>query len=842
MRPMVRLLPALALALAAALFASPALGSGTRQVRLQLDSRVTLERVLEAGLDVVSVRPGASVDVFEWPGDAATLAALGAHVTVVDEDPGLHAAQRADAELALRGRTNAKRVWSAVRGDGLYRSEALPPAGSGSLGGYWTLAEVKMKLDDLVAGDSLGLVADKLDTLGYSLQGRPVWGLAIGTAVEGSDTRPMAFFSALTHAREPGGMQALFYFLDDLIARYPTDAVAKYLLENRRIYVVPVVNPDGYEYNRRIKDSTGTFGLWRKNLRDNNANHVTDANDGVDINRNYGYQWGYNNTGSSGTASSESYRGPSAWSEPETRIQRDAFSSLRPVSGFSFHTHGNLFVHPWGWTTTGTPDSMRFQTWSDEFSLHNGFVGGPGPRILYPVNGEFSDWTYGDTLLKARAFTWTPEVGGSDDGFWPPPSRMTAISESVLQPCWNVAGIAGPWVRVESASLLEGALAAGNAAHLVVRARNIGASGQAGPGLTATLTPLDPELGVLSGPVTYPALGSFASAGPDLGASFLVAAADTVTPGRMLRFLVDFTDDSGLHCRDTIETVVGVPTAVLVDACQSLGNWTLTSGSWGVKSNDPNHPSAYIADSPSGVYPSNYTGQLRLTAPLDLSHGVHAWAFFDDRYAFEQEFDAGLFETSLDGTTWTPRGGNGAVTSPAVSIAGAGKPVFGGTRWRWRADRVDLTPVAGAASVRLRWRSLSDAGTNFDGMNFDSLRVYVYDPALQPAPTAVGDGPAPARLVLDPPLPNPARGAVTVAFATAESGPVTLEILDVQGRVVRTRHETLAHGGSGAGRATRFAWSWDLRDRAGRPVAPGLYLVRLATAHDAATRRVVVLR
>ena len=64
---------------------------------------------------------------------------------------------------------------------------------------------------------------------------------------------------------------------------------------------MPVVNPDGYEFNHRIYDSTATFGFWRKNLRDNNGNHVTDSGDGVDLNRNYGYQWGFDNVGSSPT-------------------------------------------------------------------------------------------------------------------------------------------------------------------------------------------------------------------------------------------------------------------------------------------------------------------------------------------------------------------------------------------------------------------------------------------------------------------------------------------------------------------------------------------------------------
>ncbi len=311
---------------------------------------------------------------------------------------------------------------------------------------------------------------------------------------------------------------------------------------------------------------------------------------------------------------------------------------------------------------------------------------------------------------------------------------------------------------------------------------------------------------------------------------------------KLLRgFLSKALYDAGLYCRDTVEVVVGVPTTLVADPCQTLGNWTPSGGAWNVKTGDPDHLSAYLSDSPMGVYPPNYSGILQLTAPLNLSQGVHAWAFFEDRYAFEQEYDAGLFETSTDGVTWTARGGNGAVTSNLNNAAGDGKIIFGGTRWRWRTDRVDLSPLTGATAVRLRWRSLSDSGVEFDGMNFDSLRVCLYDPALQPAPAAVSDGPAPERLAFAPPTPNPARGVVTLSFATPDAGAITLQILDVQGRTVRSRRETLAHTLSGAPYATHFAWNWDLCDASGRRVAPGLYLVRLATARESVTRRVVVL-
>jgi hypothetical protein len=57
-----------------------------------------------------------------------------------------------------------------------------------------------------------------------------------------------------------------------------------------------------------------------KNLRDNDNNGVFDPQlDGVDLNRNYGYNWGYDDEGSSGYEGSDNYRGPSPFSEPETK-------------------------------------------------------------------------------------------------------------------------------------------------------------------------------------------------------------------------------------------------------------------------------------------------------------------------------------------------------------------------------------------------------------------------------------------------------------------------------------------------------------------------------------------
>ncbi|MBI5710379.1 MAG: immune inhibitor A [Candidatus Eisenbacteria bacterium] len=813
----------LALGLAAAAHAAPA---RTRLVRVTLSPAVTLASLQQAGFDIAFVKHGAYVDIHEWPADAAGLAALGA--TVVDDDVEGHAAARAAAELAARPRPAPARVLSAVRPDGVFRIEALPPFGSGSMGGYWTLAEVKMKLDSLVAGDTQDVVADKLDTIGTTVEGRPIWGLKLGKRVTGPDPRPVAFYNALAHAREPEGMQALFYFVDDLLAKYGSDPFATYLLDQRVIYIVPVANSDGYFYNQTTNPAGG--GMWRKNRRDNG-----DGTFGVDLNRNFGYMWGLNNTGSSGTTSSDLYRGPSAFSEPETRAQRDIVAALTPRTGLSFHTYSDLFLHPWGYTPAATPDSLTFYEWNDEATVASHYIAGNAPRVLYDVNGEFNDWMYGDTLLKPKAFSWTPEVGNQTDGFWPAPSRIVPLAEENLRRCWLVAAIAGPYARVESSALVEGTLDAGNLAHLAVRARNLGLVGTPA-GLSATLVALDAgtEVFPAGSACPYPTLAPRSSADATGGATFIVAAADSVTPGRLVRFELDFTASGGYFSRDTVELLVGTPTVLMVDACNDLANFTSTGG-WGVVSTDPRHPDRYLADSPAGKYGASVNLRLSEKSRFDLSAGVHAWALLEDRYMLEQDFDYSALEASLDSVTWTPMPARTA-SSGVFAPQPAGQPVWQAARWLWKPDRVDLSSMAGPAgsAVRLRFRTVSDAGAQYDGFNFDSLRILLFDPASQPAPVAVGAGPAPA-LDLAPPAPNPARELARFSFALPRAGDIALDILDLAGRRVRS----LAHGRYPA---DRYVLAWDLRDDAGRPVAPGVYLARLSGAAGKIARRLVVLR
>jgi hypothetical protein len=835
------------IALLVALAAAPASGAASADpphpslVRVTLRPGVSIEDLLRAGLDIVSVKGATEARILQRPGDEAKLARLRVTTEVLDEHPGRTAALLAQAELASRPAPPPLRVLSATGPDGVFRVQSLPPFGSGSMGGYWTTDEIKMKLDELVANDANDVVADKIDTIGTTIQGRPIWGLQIGKRVVGPDARPVAFFNSLCHAREPGGMQTLFYFIDDLLSKYGSDPFATYLLNQRRIYIVPLVNPDGYKVNEEKYIASGgtTFGYWRKNTRDNNGNLTFDEmEDGVDLNRNYPFQWGYDDIGSSPVPGTEIYRGPSALSEPESQTQRNLVVQLAPKTGFSFHTHSDLMLHPWGYVSQKTLDHDAFEEWSDELTRDNAYLSGISPVALYSVNGEFNDWCYGDTLSKPRAFTWTPEIGTDEDGFWPPPSRMVPLALELLRPSYVVAAIAGPFVQAEGVTILEGAMNAGHPTHLQVRARNLGASGTAGPGLTGAIVPLDAGATVLSGTVAYPTLGSRQSGDPL--APFYIALADTVTPGRLMRFEVRFTANDGLFSRDTVVVPVGTPTVIATeDASGTLGNWTQEGSPqlWGIVSTDLARPNRYVTESPTGNYTNSANTRLRLTATLDLSAGVHAYAMFESRWWFEQNYDAAYSDASFDGTTYTRLSGSG--TTPGSGLHASqleGAPVFAGTRHLWHPEWLDLSPFTGSAgtAVRFRFRVQSDPSVGFDGFCFDSFRVVIYDPAAQPDPVAVGDGTTPARLALAPPTPNPVRHLVRLTFDLPAAGAVRLEILDLQGRRVRTLADDVLP-------ANRYVRGWDLRDGSGRRAAPGIYLARLTSGRDEQVRRIAII-
>ena len=183
--------------------------------------------------------------------------------------------------------------------------------GFGSMGGYYTHDEVVRKLDTMKLLYP-NLITTKSE-IGKTIEGRSVYSVKISDNPDVDEDEPEVLYTALIHAREPESMMQMLYFMFYLLENYGTDPEATYLVDNRELYFIPIINPDGYVYNQTINPKGG--GMWRKNRKDN-----SNGTFGIDLNRNFGpsYYWNAPNGGSSLDPADETYRGVSPFSEPET--------------------------------------------------------------------------------------------------------------------------------------------------------------------------------------------------------------------------------------------------------------------------------------------------------------------------------------------------------------------------------------------------------------------------------------------------------------------------------------------------------------------------------------------
>ena len=302
----------------------------------------------------------------------------------------------------------------------------------GSMGGYYTFDEVVRELDS--ARTLYPNLITVKQSIGTSIQGRTLWMVKISDNADVDEDEQEVLYTGLHHAREPQSMTCLMFFIYHLLENYGVDSDATYLVDNRELYFVPVVNPDGYVYNQTTNPNGG--GFWRKNRRVN-----TGGSFGVDLNRNYGYQWGYDNIGSSNIPGSDTYRGTAAFSEPETQAIRDFAVNHDFATALNYHSYSDLLIYPWGYIANFlTPDSPLFIGMADDMTQFNGYIYGTANQTVgYLVNGEANDWMYGEQTTKGKILAMTPEVGSSSDGFWPNTNRIFPLAEENIYPNIQIA-------------------------------------------------------------------------------------------------------------------------------------------------------------------------------------------------------------------------------------------------------------------------------------------------------------------------------------------------------------------------------------------------------------------
>jgi hypothetical protein len=282
--------------------------------------------------------------------------------------------------------------------------------------------------------------------------GYDIWALKISDHVSVEDSSEAdALFMANIHAREVITPEIIMYFTHYLIDRYGSDPYVTHLVDNREIWFIPTINPDGHEYVF-TGDITAAppFWLtddpiwWRKNFADNNYNGLFSPNiDGVDLNRNFGYEWGYNDSGSSGNPGNDDYRGLEAFSEPETQAIRDFARQHHFIVSLSYHSYGRLWLYPWGYIPADPPepDASSFKALGDSCAAYNGYEAGNYlSGTIYQTNGDTDDWLYGELGI----FAFSPEVGSISQGrFWPDTTLILPLVLENLGPNLYMAYAAG---------------------------------------------------------------------------------------------------------------------------------------------------------------------------------------------------------------------------------------------------------------------------------------------------------------------------------------------------------------------------------------------------------------
>jgi carboxypeptidase T len=616
----------------------------------------------------------------------------------------------------------------------------------GKMAGYY-------QYNDLLAiVDSMRLAYPKLISVKTAISGakthedRPIYWLRISDNPDKEEkTEPQVLYTAVHHAREPGSISQMIYYMWYLLENYDTNPEIKFLLNNTELYFVPCVNPDGYVYNETTKPAGG--GLWRKNRRKN-----TDGSFGVDLNRNYGYKWAFDNTGSSPTPSAETYRGPSAFSEPETKALKTFCESHTFLTAFNYHTYGNLLIYPWSYLdAVASPD---FGEYGKRLVAQNNYKAGSVTETVgYQVNGDSDDWMYGDTTAKKAILTFTPEV--AESSFWAPANTIVTTCEENLRPNLDLAMFTHNYVLTEDLS----------AHFLTDKNGNISLSLK--------------RYGLQSGPVSVQVKSLSANASTNNTVKVLslkqfetsallipYTLNNNVKNFENINFLVSI-NNGDVVLTDTLKKVFTFNQKLWSDNANNNSNWTIGTA-WGITTSTFVSAPSCITDSPSGNYGNNAYHTITTKKSIDLKGATRAVLQFQAKWDLEPQGDNVQIQVSTDGVGFESLCGQHTHIGDYVQAKNL--PIYDGTQSNWVSEEVDLSDYAGK-KVWLRFLLSSDDFTVFDGFYFDDLNI-VTDNGI----TAIQD----IQAFEFKAIPNPASNEISIQHIDNEM--IRLELSDISGK------------------------------------------------------------
>ncbi|MGB2985230.1 MAG: M14 family zinc carboxypeptidase [Phycisphaerae bacterium] len=653
-------------------------------VRVTVETQEQLARVEQMSETIFNDRIGVGpLDVLIAPERLPELDKLGLRYKVIVEDIQIHL----DHERASR--TMLDLTWFEA---------------------YKTYPEILTYLDGLVT--SYPDLISKYQ-IGTSIEGRAIYGLTI-TSPSGDPDKPALCFNANQHAREWITPPTVVYIADQLVSNYGSDPLVSTLLDELIIYIVPSVNPDGYEYTWLGDDER----WWRKNRRNNG-----DGTYGVDPNRNWGYEWGHD-SGSSGDPGSTTYRGPFPFSEPETQALRD-FILAHPeiVAHIDFHSYSQLILRPWSWDYLDPPepDFSILKGLGDDmaqaiYDTHGKVYVSQRGCNLYPASGVCPDWVYGEAGIYSYCFELRP-VGAPY--FILPPEEIIPTAEENYAAILLMAEYFTQALGFQFPDGLPSTITSGTDTTISVIINNVRES--VTPGTPRMYYRYDPSGSFIETPLTFlgvnayeavlPATncmsapefyfsadgdGGTTATSPKSAPAEAVYSATVLTAGRVTFFEEDLSSNPVWTTED--QWAWGQPTG----GGGEYGGPDPTSGHTG------NNVYGYNL---SGDYPNNLPERhLTTNTPINCTglYGVRL-SFWRWLGVEEPAYDHAYVRVSNNGTDWV------TVWANPVTIADTS----------WSLQDIDISAVAdNQPTVYLRWTMGStDGGWRYCGWNIDDIEL-----------------------------------------------------------------------------------------------------------------------
>lgn len=695
------------------------------KARVRLDATHTLQNLAGLGVEVDhgQLRPGSFTTVFSSD-ELARIRAAGFQIETLVADVQRDFVERTQAARRARGGAPVP-LSDYIDGacDNLKERQIPANFTLGSMGGHLTYEEAMAHLDSMHRKFPTLITARAATDTVRSIEGRPIYWVRLnGRAATPDTSQPEILFTSVHHAREPLGLHQLVFFLWYLLENYGRDPELTALVDRTQIYAIPFVNPDGYIFNQTNAPQGG--GFWRKNRRAN-----ADGSFGVDINRNYGYNWGLDNVGSSPVGAAEVYRGEAAFSEPETRAVRNFCRQHRFKLCLNYHTFSDVLIYPYGFQNQQTADSATFGRLGHEIVRESHYaVGTCQQTLFYLTNGGSDDYMYTPEPGKPKIYAYTPEVGLD---FWPIEDEI--LPQILRCQYQNIAALRAvhPFVVFKDSTglFLRPGLSPSAGARIRYSLKRIGAgTGQAAT-FTLTLRPVGP--GHAS---TQPVVRTYTNLALNTERIDSIPLTGSAL-ARRLSYVVEISN--GVYTtRDTIRHYDGQPlsSVAYADGCETTTGWT---GGWTTEHSFPPSGRGYFSD---GVGTYSYTltppdieqNSMTRLAPFDLRTPgmVAAELSFLSRYDIRPFFDAADVEISVDSmASWTTvcsdnthfssfKHGQEQTMNQTEPV-----PIWDARKPFWSQEVVDLKDYLGQ-KIWLRFTLGIQAGASgFDGIQIDDIRI-----------------------------------------------------------------------------------------------------------------------